>query len=864
MTHPKRTIKLTEKVRQAQLDFATPEIRPTKRARVAAPTTPARQTPPALSTPALTRLSSPRALLAASQQGSQPLSRDDAFELELRESQLEGAIVAPTAASRAPTVASANDNSTVGQALAAGFDTRFADNFDDIIWLRLPGYRAPLVPQKHKKSWIYAHGYRINSTAPQLSSKVYFVCKICHLRYHKACSGVYDTTTSPSTAARHLNTTHQIYNPEKPAALASSTTEHTLRSYYKAGGKVPQDVHNALAGFDVQLFRFKAVTWLVEGNHSLSEFERPEFRAMLEAANPEAVAALWTSHNSVSRYVMRLYNFLQPRVAVELSNALSKIHISFDGWTMQGGKRGFLGVVAHFVSSSGELTDLPIALPQLTGAHTGVRIAEVVDQTLRQFGVDSAKLGYFVLDNAANNDTAIAVVAEIYDFLPVHRRLRCGPHTLNLIGQTLLWGNNQQAYDNAPEDLNDEVRLMREWRKDGPLGVLLDVINYIKTPQQHELFINFQHRANADLSAKDRKILEVVKPVVTRWNSYFSCFERAVTLQSAVNAYCQLHVTNTANADAYAAASGNKEPDAQRWMRSGGLTAADWQTVNEYLAMLRPLKLATKRLEGRGTYKRFGSLAEVIPVFETILSSYEERVESYSSVNYNEPSAPEDHIAINLRAAWAKANEYFIKLDDSPAYYAATSLHPAYKHYCDNAWRDKPEWLVAAQSAFQTLWGTYKDNPAPPPAPAAPRARVNNDLNDAIASMMEPHQGVRVSNDLDEYTRWKLEPWVPSVDNPVTYWLSRRRDYPNLTRLALDVLSIPASSCDCERMFSELGDLLRPKRRKISSQLLVAIQSVRAWLRAGFGVEGETVESLLSDEAIDGMYNLGDWHDSEA
>ena len=690
------------------------------------------------------------------------------------------------------------------------------------------------------------------------------MCKICHLRYHKACSGIYDTTTSPSTAARHLNTTHQIYNPEKPAALAASTTEHTLRSYYKAGGKVPQDVHNALTGFDVQLFRFKAVTWLVEGNHSLSEFERPEFRAMLEAANPEAVTALWTSHNSVSRYVMRLYNYLQPRVAVELSNALSKIHISFDGWTMQGGKRGFLGVVAHFVSSSGELTDLPIALPQLTGAHTGVRIAEVVDQTLRQFGVDSAKLGYFVLDNAANNDTAIAVVAEIYDFLPVHRRLRCGPHTLNLIGQTLLWGNNQQAYDNAPEELSDEVMFMREWRKDGPLGVLLDVINYIKTPQQHELFINFQHRANADLSAKDRKILEVVKPVVTRWNSYFSCFERAVTLQSAVNAYCQLHVTNTANADAYAAASGNKEPDAQRWMRSGGLTAADWQTVNEYLAMLRPLKLATKRLEGRGTYKRFGSLAEVIPVFETILSSYEERVESYSGVNYDEPGAPEDHIAINLRAAWAKANEYYIKLDDSPAYYAATSLHPAYKHYCDNAWRDKPEWLAAAQSAFQTLWGTYKDNPAPPPAPAAPQARVNNDLNDAIAFMMEPHQGVRVSNDLDEYTRWKLEPWVPSVDNPITYWLSRRRDYPNLTRLALDVLSIPASSCDCERMFSELGDLLRPKRRKISSQLLVAIQSVRAWLRAGFGVEGETAESLLSDEAIDGMYNLGDWHDSEA
>jgi hypothetical protein len=218
MTHPKRTTKPTEKVRQAQLDFATPENHPTKRARVAAPTIPAHQTLPALSMPALTRLSSPRALLAASQQGSQPLSKNDAFELELRELQLEGDIVAPTATLHAPIVASADNNSTVGQLLAAGFNTRFADNFDDIIWLRLPGYRAPLALQKHKKSWIYAYGYCINSTVPQLSSKVYFVCKICHLRYHKACSGIYNTTTSPSTGACHLNTAHQIYNPDKPAA----------------------------------------------------------------------------------------------------------------------------------------------------------------------------------------------------------------------------------------------------------------------------------------------------------------------------------------------------------------------------------------------------------------------------------------------------------------------------------------------------------------------------------------------------------------------------------------------------------------------------------------------------------------------
>lgn len=58
---------------------------------------------------------------------------------------------------------------------------------------------------------------------------------------------------------------------------------------------------------------------------------------------------------------------------------------------------------------------------------------------------------------------------------------------------------------------------MAQWRRNGPLGVLVDVINYIKTPQQYELFADFQRLANRALPTHDRvKILEPVKPVVTR------------------------------------------------------------------------------------------------------------------------------------------------------------------------------------------------------------------------------------------------------------------------------------------------------------------------------------------------------------
>ena len=86
-------------------------------------------------------------------------------------------------------------------------------------------------------------------------------------------------------------------------------------------------------------------------------------------------------------------------------------------------------------------------------------------------------------------------------------------------------------------------------------------------------------------------------------------------------------------------------------MRSSVLSAADWGVITEYLEMLKPIKLVTKRLEGRGKGGQYGVIHEVIPVYEYLLGYYEQRVAAYADVNYNAATdAPEDHLAINLRA----------------------------------------------------------------------------------------------------------------------------------------------------------------------------------------------------------------------
>jgi hypothetical protein len=98
-------------------------------------------------------------------------------------------------------------------------------------------------------------------------------------------------------------------------------------------------------------------------------------------------------------------------------------------------------------------------------------------------------------------------------------------------------------------------------------------------------------------------------------------------------------------------------------MRSTGLLSADWAVITEYINCLQPLKNATSRLEGRGKTGKFGALYEIIPVFEYLLGALEISAKPFEHVNFNaHAEAPEDHLVINLKAAWRKANEYYTKL----------------------------------------------------------------------------------------------------------------------------------------------------------------------------------------------------------
>jgi hypothetical protein len=65
---------------------------------------------------------------------------------------------------------------------------------------------------------------------------------------------------------------------------------------------------------------------------------------------------------------------------------------------------------------------------------------------------------------------------------------------------------------------------------------------------------------------------------------------------------------------------------------------------------------------------------------------------------------------------------------------------------------------------------------------------------------------------LDEYECWQSD--MKATDGGITgshqYWITRAKDYLRLSRMALDVMTVPAMSAEVERLFSAVGLMVTP------------------------------------------------------
>ena len=224
----------------------------------------------------------------------------------------------------------------------------------------------------------------------------------------------------------------------------------------------------------------------------------------------------------------------------------------------------------------------------------------------------------------------------------------------------------------------------------------------------------------------------------------------------------------------------HQEP--RKFIKEGGLLAHDWATIAKYAVLLKPFKEATTCLQGRGLSGSHGAIWEVLITFEWLLTELENQKTRLAMIDYNDPDAPEDHLITNINAAHKKLSDYYIKLDDSPIYYAATVLHPTYKHLLEDLWKvleDYNEqrdgshpyqgWLIKSHQSFLRLWRSHKDKIA---AKAAGQRSPSSVIRPVKRQKISPASGraeflrssikaaqKEVEQTLDdEYEAWKRQP----------------------------------------------------------------------------------------------------------
>ena len=85
-------------------------------------------------------------------------------------------------------------------------------------------------------------------------------------------------------------------------------------------------------------------------------------------------------------------------------------------------------------------------------------------------------------------------------------------------------------------------------------------------------------------------------------------------------------------------------------------------------------------------------------------------------------------------------------------------------------------------------------------------------------------------------------------NDPIAWWMqeTQRRDYPNLSKMAINILSIPAMSADVEWLFSSSGLTLSDRRNRMSAEILKALECLKSWLKIKeFGC---TLEEHIDDD----------------
>ena len=140
------------------------------------------------------------------------------------------------------------------------------------------------------------------------------------------------------------------------------------------------------------------------------------------------------------------------------------------------------------------------------------------------------------------------------------------------------------------------------------------------------------------------------------------------------------------------------------------------------------------------------------------------------------------------------------------------------------------DWLMDGDGSFA---GMFEEESAHLTVPQA---------EEAVWRAPDTDHGVHLVNNLffdvndedeeqsDEVERYLNGP-VKMQLQPLSWWLEHQDEFPRLSVMAIDLLSIPGMSTECERAFSQAKLVVGLQRHSLHNDTINELQSMKNWMR---------------------------------
>ncbi|EFZ03319.1 Ribonuclease H-like protein [Metarhizium robertsii ARSEF 23] len=345
-------------------------------------------------------------------------------------------------------------------------------------------------------------------------------------------------------------------------------------------------------------------------------------------------------------------------------------------------------------------------------------------------------------------------------------------------------GKNKVKKDTTSGYIKPSESEILKWRKAGPLGKLHNIVVFIRcSPQRMQRFKEISEKKG------------LLRDNDTRWNSKYYMTARAIELADQIDYFC------------------SKEKD----LKLDSLSDQDWAELKKVCNFLESFADATKATEGHAH-----TIDRTLPIMDFLLGKFEAARIEYGSDAFMAPC---------IEAGWAKLDAYYTLTERSSAYVAAIVLSPHRKwHYFDVAWEGHPEWIDSSKTAVERLW---KSRYAPFAKTAESPAHVLVDkppVRNSFLAWEDEQEDFELPAQFDEYQNYISAPRM-KVKDVRKWWLEDTQQtlYPNLSKMALDLLSIPAMSAEPERLFSDTKITLQDRRNRLGISIIEAIECIKSW-----------------------------------